>query len=436
MRRLTPIGVVRSERPMSRFALVVLLLAAAACKRPAKVAPPADAPPGRVSPTDIEVVKPIGSANPETVSPTVVRDDMALPPPSEALGAPPADVAGVQLVRVATDLERPVALVAPPDDPRRRLFVVEQVGQIRILENGNLKDGRFLDIRKFVSRDNEQGLLGLAFHPRFAENRKLYINYTDRGGDTHVVEYQVSATDPDRVDLASERPVLRVEQPYSNHNGGHVLFGPDGKLWVGLGDGGAAGDPLKAGQDDKQLLSKMLRIDVDAASPKVEIVAKGLRNPWRYAFDPATGDLYIGDVGQNKWESIFVVPGDKLTGHNFGWSVAEGRHCFERSRCDMASFTPPVADYDHRVGCSVTGGVVYRGKALPGLDGVYFYADYCTAVIRSFRWRPDGIRQHWEWKPILDPQSRLGQISSFGVDHDGEIYLLLLGGDILRLSSR
>lgn len=418
---------------MSRLALLLLVLGLLGCKRPAKVSPPADAV--AVPPTDAELAEPIGSANPE-VPGTVQRDDMPLPPPSEALGAPPADVANLQLVRVAGDFERPVALVAAPGDPRKRLFVVEQVGQIRILENGAVKDGRVLDIRKLVSRDNEQGLLGLAFHPRFAENKKLYIHYTDRGGDTNVVEYQVSATDPDRIDLASERQILRVEQPYSNHNGGHVLFGPDDKLWVGLGDGGAAGDPLKAGQDDKQLLSKMLRIDVDAPRPKVEIVAKGLRNPWRYAFDPATGDLYIGDVGQNKWESIFVVPGDKLTGHNFGWSVAEGRHCYERGRCDMSKFTPPVADYDHTVGCSVTGGVVYRGKALPALDGVYFYADYCTAIIRSFRWRPDGIRQHWEWKPILDPQSRLGQVSSFGVDHDGEIYLLLLGGDILRLSSR
>ncbi|MBZ0234918.1 MAG: PQQ-dependent sugar dehydrogenase [Deltaproteobacteria bacterium] len=417
---------------MSRLALLLLVLGLLGCKRPAKVSPPADAV--AVPPTDAELAEPIGSANPE-VPGTVQRDDMPLPP-SEALGAPPADVANLQLVRVAGDFERPVALVAAPGDPRKRLFVVEQVGQIRILENGAVKDGRVLDIRKLVSRDNEQGLLGLAFHPRFAENKKLYIHYTDRGGDTNVVEYQVSATDPDRIDLASERQILRVEQPYSNHNGGHVLFGPDDKLWVGLGDGGAAGDPLKAGQDDKQLLSKMLRIDVDAPRPKVEIVAKGLRNPWRYAFDPATGDLYIGDVGQNKWESIFVVPGDKLTGHNFGWSVAEGRHCYERGRCDMSKFTPPVADYDHTVGCSVTGGVVYRGKALPALDGVYFYADYCTAIIRSFRWRPDGIRQHWEWKPILDPQSRLGQVSSFGVDHDGEIYLLLLGGDILRLSSR
>jgi glucose/arabinose dehydrogenase len=416
---------------MIRLTLAVLALTLAGCKRPTKVSP-ADA---KLDKPPSDRMTPGGLANP--VSPTTDADvGKALPAPSEELSAPPADVASVTLVPVATGLERPVALVAAPGDARRRLFIVEQVGAIRVLENGAILEGRFLDLRRDVSRENEQGLLGLAFHPRFAENRKLYVNYTDRGGDTHVVEYQVSATDADKVDLRTRREVLRVEQPYSNHNGGHVLFGPDGKLWVGLGDGGAAGDPLKAGQDDKQRLAKMLRIDVDAPTPTVDIAAKGLRNPWRYAFDAATGDLYIGDVGQNAWESIFVVPAAKLTGHNFGWSVAEGRHCYDRSRCDMSAFTPPVADYPHTVGCSVTGGVVYRGKALPGLDGVYFYADYCTAIIRSFRWRPDGIRQHWEWKPILDPDSRLGQVASFGVDHDGEIYMVVLGGDVLRLSPR
>jgi glucose/arabinose dehydrogenase len=307
------------------------------------------------------------------------------------------------------------------------------VGRIRALEGGALGAGVVLDLRRQVSRENEQGLLGLAFHPRFADNGKLYVNYTDRAGDSHVVEYRMAASG-DAVDPASARELLEVDQPYANHNGGNLAFGPDGKLWVGFGDGGAAGDPLKAGQDDKQLLAKLVRLDVDAAKPAPEIVAKGLRNPWRYSFDAATGDLYIGDVGQNAWEQIYVVPADHLTGHNFGWSVAEGRHCYDARTCDRSAFTAPVADYDHTTGCSVTGGVVYRGKALPALAGVYFYADYCTAIIRSFRWRPDGIRQHWEWKPVLDPDSRLGQVSSFGVDHDGEVYLLLLGGDLLKLA--
>ena len=410
--------------PMPRL-VPLLLLAAVACKRPPTQAAPSDgtAPATAVAQPTPDVPAP---APPPPVRP-------ALPPPSEKLAAPPDDVAaGVRLVEVATGLDRPVALVAPPGDPRRRLFVVEQVGRIRILENGKLLRGAFLDLRRDVSRANEQGLLGLAFHPRFVENQRFYVNYTNRAGDTRVVEYRVRADRPDEADLASARDILRVDQPYANHNGGHVLFGPDGKLWVGLGDGGAAGDPLEAGQDDGQLLAKMLRIDVDADKPTPEIVAKGLRNPWRYSFDPATGDLYIGDVGQNAWEQIYVVPSDRLTGHNFGWNVAEGRHCYERRSCDRSRFTPPVTDYGRSAGCSVTGGVVYRGKALPALDGRYFYADYCTAMIRSFRWALDGIREHWEWKPVLDPDSRLGQVSSFGVDHDGEIYLLLLGGDLLR----
>ncbi len=401
-----------------------LLAVLAACKGPDDRNGPI-----RVAPQpQPAAVTPDASSTPPPSAPS-------LPPPSEALSPPPPDIArSVRLVPYASGFDKPVALVAPPGDPRRRLFVVEQVGTIRILENDRPLAGAFLDLRRKVSRGSEQGLLGLAFHPRFVDNRRFYVNYTDARGDTHVVEYQAAATEPDRADPASARELLLVKQPYSNHNGGHVVFGPDGKLWVGLGDGGAAGDPLEAGQDDSVRLAKMLRIDVDAPSPTVQVVAKGLRNPWRYSFDPATGDLYIGDVGQNRWESIYAVPADRLIGHNFGWNVAEGRHCYERRTCDRSRFTAPVADYDHTAGCSVTGGVVYRGKALPALDGVYFYADYCTALIRSFRWRPDGIRQHWEWKPLLDPDSRLGQVSSFGVDHDGEIYLLLLGGDLLRLA--
>jgi glucose/arabinose dehydrogenase len=390
------------------------------CKRPGNRATGADGTPV------------VATVAPRVVPAAVVDAAPApdLPPPSEKLSAPP-DLR-LQLVEVASGLDRPVALVAPPGDTRR-LFVVEQVGRIRVLEDGKLKPGAFLDIKRDVSRANEQGLLGLAFHPRFADNHRLYINFTDRRGDTNIVEYIVDADDPDRASLASARTLLRVEQPYSNHNGGHLVFGPDGKLWIGLGDGGAANDPHEHGQNDRSLLGKMLRLDVDADRAQPEIVAKGLRNPWRYAFDAKTGDLYIGDVGQNAWEMIYVVPAAQLTGHNFGWNVTEGRHCFLRDDCDRSPFTPPVTDYDHRTGCSVTGGVVYRGKAIPELDGVYFYADYCTAIIRSFVWRPDGIRSHWEWKPMLDPASRLSQVSSFGVDHEGELYVLLLGGDLLKL---
>ncbi len=353
------------------------------------------------------------------------------PGPSEVLGPPPAELAGLRLAVVASGFERPVAVVPVPGDARRRLAVVEQVGRIRLLEGGRNAPGALLELRGQVSRANEQGLLGLAFHPRFEDNRKLYVHYTDRTGATRVVEYRLGADDA--VEPASARDLLTVKQPYSNHNGGHLVFGPDGRLWIGRGDGGAAGDPLDAGQDDDTLLGKMLRLDVDAPAARPEIVAKGLRNPWRYSFD-TTGDLYIADVGQDQWESVFVVGADHLTGHNFGWSVAEGRHCFDAEGCDRSTFTAPVANYDHRTGCSITGGVVYRGKAIPALTGVYFYADFCTAIVRSFRWSKSGIRDHWEWKPVLDPEGTLAQISSFGVDHDGELYVVSLGGDLLRFA--
>ncbi len=387
---------------------------------------------------DDAVAKPApstGATTPPTTT-TAAAATTGGPPPSEALGPPPAALAGsLRLAVVASGLARPVALVTAPGDLRRRLFVVEQPGRVRVLVDGALVPRPVLDLTGKVSTGNEQGLLGLAFHPGFATNHKLYVDFTDRAGDTHVVEYQL-ADGSDAVDPATAREVFTIEQPYSNHNGGNLVFGPDGRLWIGLGDGGAAGDPAGAGQDDGNLLAKMLRLDVDTAGARPEIVGKGLRNPWRYSFDAATGDLYIGDVGQNLWESVYVVPADHLTGHNFGWSVAEGRHCYDAATCDRRAFTAPVADYGHDVGCSITGGAVYRGKAIPALAGVYFYADFCTAIIRSFRWAKDGIRDHWEWKPALDPDGTLSQISSFGVDRDGELYLLSLTGDVYRLQPR
>jgi glucose/arabinose dehydrogenase len=364
--------------------------------------------------------------------------DPDLPPPSEALGAVPDDLAGkVGLEVVATGLDRPVLVTFAPGDSRQRLFVVEQhVARIRTIEGGKLSKKAFLSLKGKVSTDNEQGLLGLAFHPRFAENGRLFVYYTDDGDDIRVEEYTVDASDPDKVDPSTRKEIFFQKHPYSNHNGGHLEFGPDGKLYLGLGDGGGGGDPLEAGQDRDTKLAKLLRIDVDAKKPKAEIVAIGLRNPWRFDFDSKTGDLYIGDVGQDAWESVYVVGAGEIDGKNFGWSVSEGRHCFEKRRCDMSKFTPPVADYPRDEGCSVTGGVVYRGAAIPELDGVYFYADYCIGWIRSFRWEPDGIRQHWEWRPVLDPESQLSQISSFGLDHAGEVHVISLDGTIWKLVPR
>lgn len=354
--------------------------------------------------------------------------------PSPRLAPVPKEVAAlVKLERVARGLDSPLALESAPGDHSGRLFVVERGGRIRILRGGRLDAEPFLDLRRRVSRNHdERGLLGLAFHPGFASNGRFYVNFTDREGDTRVLEMRVSAGDPDRADPASERAIFGLEQPYANHNGGGLEFGPDGKLWIGTGDGGAAGDPKRAGQDRKQLLGKMLRVDVDGKKPVAEIMLMGVRNPWRFAFDARTGDLYIGDVGQDRWEEVDVVPAAGLRGGNLGWSQMEASHCY-RKGCKPDRYLAPAIEYDHQTGCSVTGGEVYRGKAIPELDGVYFYADYCTALVRSFRWARGAVYQHWNWKPVLDPDFRLSTVASFGHDADGELYLVTLDGVIYKL---
>ncbi len=362
----------------------------------------------------------------------------AYPATVSAVAPVPRELARlVGLERVAVGLDKPLALEVAPGDETGRLFVVERGGRIRLLRGGALAPQPFLDVSNLVSRNHdERGLLGLAFHPDHARNGRFYIDYTDRQGNTRVVEYRVSAASPDRADPASARLVFRLDQPYANHNGGGLEFGPDGRLWIGTGDGGAAGDPLHAGQDGKRLLAKMLRVDVDRRDPAPEVVEIGLRNPWRYAFDRATGDLYIGDVGQDRWEEVDVVAAADIAGANLGWSEAEGNHCYRRT-CDLGRFVPPAVEYSHRAGCSVTGGEVYHGRALPELDGVYFYADYCTALVRSFRWsRERGAVQHWEWRPVLDPDSRLSTIASFGHDAAGELHIVSLDGAIYKLVRR
>jgi glucose/arabinose dehydrogenase len=368
---------------------------------------------------------------------------VAPPPGSPDLQAVPPEVASkVALRELVHGLARPVLLVAAPGDPRKRLFIVEQRGAIRILAGGKLLPRPFFTIGN-LSNGNEQGLLGLAFHPQFATNGRLYVNYTSADMATHIVEYRISATDPDIVDPATAREIIRIAQPFSNHNGGNLLFGPDGKLYTGMGDGGSAGDPHGNGQNPRALLGKILRFDVEAQPPAPEIVHLGSRNPWRFWFDARTSALYIGDVGQNLWENVYVVASDGVQ-HNFGWNVVEGNHCFAARTCDGTPFTPPVADYPHAQGCSITGGVTYHGSALPVLEGRYFYADYCTGLLRSFVWThdpssptaPGWIRDHWDWKPAIDRASVLQEISSFGVDGDGEIYVVELTGAIYQLVPR
>lgn len=350
--------------------------------------------------------------------------------PPDGSGEPPE----LRLVSVAGGLTAPVHLTAPPGDAR--LFVVEQPGRIRIIENGALRGEPFLDITANVGSGGERGLLGLAFHPDYASNGYFFVDYTDRGGDTRIERYRVSP-DPNRADPASAKLILTVQQPFANHNGGLVAFGPDGMLYIGLGDGGSGGDPLGHGQNRGTLLGSLLRIDADGGDPyaipagnpfvgqagaRPEIWAYGLRNPWRFAFDREAGMLYIADVGQNRLEEINAVS-TSTAGINFGWNVMEGTECYAGPGCSTAGLTLPVLEYDHGEGCSVTGGMVYRGDALPVLNGHYFYADFCRGWIRSFRLENGSPRDQREW-----PLGDVGQILSFGEDSAGELYVLATSG--------
>ncbi len=367
---------------------------------------------------------------------------MASLAPRSAPAAPapvPTPATGLALERVASGLSDPLYVTAPAGDAR--LFVVEQSGRIRIVKAGRLLPTPFLDLTDRLRAGGEQGLLSAAFHPRYPANGFLYVNYTDRGGDTRVERYSVSR-DPDRADPSSAKLVLMVEQPFANHNGGLVMFGPDGMLYVGMGDGGSGGDPFGHGQNRATLLGKMLRIDVDRGDPyavppdnpfvgragmRGEIWAYGLRNPWRFCFDPPTGLLYIADVGQNRWEEIDVMPADRA-GLDYGWNVLEGDHCYRSRDCDRSGRVAPVVEYGHGDGCSVTGGFVYRGKRMPNLAGHYFYADYCNAWIRSFKYEGGAVTDHREWRGIGP-----GQITSFGQDGAGELYVCSSDGTVHRL---
>jgi glucose/arabinose dehydrogenase len=342
--------------------------------------------------------------------------------------------------QVAGDLNSPVGF-DNAGDGSGRLFILEQPGRILILKDGNTLAPPFLDIRDRVGRrGSEQGLLGLAFHPRYAENGFFYVNYTDLNGDTNISRFSVDGANPDIADPSSEKRLMFVEQPYPNHNGGSVVFGPDGYLYLGLGDGGAGGDPQGNAQSTDTLLGKILRIDINSGDPYTippdnpfagggglpEIWAYGLRNPWRFSFDPLLGDVYIGDVGQNAWEEIDYLPAGSSPGANFGWDRQEGLHHFEGVNLGD-NFIDPVAEYDHSQGCSVTGGVVYRGSNLAGWQGVYLYGDYCSGRVWGLLHTPDG-----NWQNELLFQTGMS-ISSFGVDESGEVYLLDHNGSVYRL---
>lgn len=340
-----------------------------------------------------------------------------------AAGSLSAGTTSPRLVPVARGLSSPVYVIQAPGEPGR-LYVVEQAGRIRIVQNGRVRS-TFLDIRPLVeSSGNEQGLLGLAFSPQYARNRTFYVNYTARpDGHTAVVRYRAANG---RAVTGSAQVVLSVEQPYSNHNGGHLLFGPDGKLWVGLGDGGAGGDPENRAQNPDSRLGKMLRLDVRRARPEPEVVAIGLRNPWRYSFDRRTRDLWIGDVGQGEIEEIDRLPRGTTGLVNFGWDVYEGTSRFEDKSLGPGRLIQPVAQYTHAEGCSVTGGYVYRGTAIPRLAGRYVYGDYCSGRVWSMPANGRSVRR----EPVEVPE-----LSSFGENLAGDqLYAVSRAGTVYRFA--
>jgi glucose/arabinose dehydrogenase len=343
-----------------------------------------------------------------------------------APGTPQApERSALSLRQVASGLDSPLHLAAPRSEPGR-LYVVEQAGRIRVLENGRVLPEPFLDIRERIRSGGEQGLLSVAFHPRYAQNRRFYVNYTDRNGDTRVVEFRSNG---ERALPDTARQLLFVEQPYANHNGGLVAFGPNGKLYVGMGDGGAGGDPENRAQNLGTLLGKFVSIDVDRQGAQPQIEALGLRNPWRFSWDRSTRDLYIGDVGQNGFEEINFVRRGTTGLINYGWDVYEGRARYEDKQPSRGRLVFPIAVYRNgQDGCSVTGGFVYRGRSIPAARGRYFYGDFCSGTIWSVRvvdGKTRGLRRE---------RIRVGSLASFGEDARGELYVVSLDGTVSRLA--
>jgi len=348
----------------------------------------------------------------------------------------------LDLQTVAEGFEAPLG-VTHAGDGSGRLFVVEQTGAIHILSDGKVLGEPFLDVRESVVAGGEQGLLGLAFHPAYSRNGRFFINYTDVNGDTVVAEVQTS-NDPNVANGGSVTPLLQINQPYANHNGGQLAFGPDGYLYIATGDGGSAGDPEGNGQNTEALLGKLLRVDVDSGDGygipddnpfangggAPEVWAYGLRNPWRFSFDNETDELWIADVGQGDFEEINKSRPDR-GGLNYGWNVMEGSECFEGVDCDPDDMVLPVSGYTHDAGCSVTGGYVYRGTEYPTLTGGYVFGDYCSGTI----WGIDARAGRFT-EPVELMESGLS-ISSFGTDEEGELYLTdLSGGRLLQVVAR
>src|SRR5262245_11261116 len=304
------------------------------------------------------------------------------------------------------------------------MYVVEQRGTIRVIDRGRLRPGFFLDIRRLVLAGGEQGLLGLAFHPNYATNHRFYVHYTNRSGDTRIFEYRSNGT---RALPGSARQIFALDDPYPNHNGGDLVFGPDGLLYVGMGDGGSGGDPEDRAQNIDSLFGKLFTIAVNRAGAQPTIVALGLRNPWRYSFDRRTGDLYIADVGQGNSEEVDYQPRSSTGLVNYGWDIFEGRSRFEETAQGPGRLVAPIAQYSHAQGCSVTGGDVYRGTQMPTYVGRYLYGDYCSGIVWSLKvvnGRAAGLRR----EPF-----RVDRLTSFGEDTAGELWVTSHNGTVYRL---
>jgi glucose/arabinose dehydrogenase len=420
-----------------RIAVAVLLFSIAGCTinstgqiETAGTIPP---PTATIFPVAVEQASPLPQANSlpaETVTPTT--------------GLSANTLANVHIVlrQISTEVVLPIALAAPPNDSER-IYVAEKVGQIQILQNNAVNQSAFLDITDRVrSTASEQGLLDFVFDPEYPVNGFFYVDYTDSRGNTVISRF--TATDPDFADEGSEEVILQVAQPAGNHNGGQLAFGPDGYLYIALGDGGLANDAFGNAQNGRTLLGSILRIDVHGGTPYSipqdnpfinnpnildEIWDYGVRNPWRFSFDRLTGDLYIADVGQGQYEEVDFEPAASGGGHNYGWPIMEGVHCFQNVPCDVNAFVPPVTEYTHGEGCSITGGYVYRGQQFPSMEGIYFFGDYCSGIIWGLLRVDDGT---WEVARLLE--SGL-QLSSFGEDHAGELYALDLNGGLYQIVS-
>jgi glucose/arabinose dehydrogenase len=373
---------------------------------------------------------------------SAVQHEVATGGGTSTVKQPAQDSRGVRLVRIGR-FDSPLYITSPPGDTHR-LFVVEQTGKIRVIVNGERRSRPFLDLTGDIVSGGEQGLLSMAFAPDYAHSGRFYVDFTDRNGDSRVQQFQRSKRDPNRADRSSRKQVLFLNQPYPNHNGGLLLFGPDKHLYVGFGDGGSAGDPQNRAQNLDSLLGKILRIDPrpgggydsPTSNPFVgragrdEIYTYGMRNPWRFSFDRKNGDLYIGDVGQNAYEEIDYAARDGARGRDFGWSCFEARHRYNASR-SCPSPTAPVLEFSHAGGgCSVTGGVVVRDPGLPSLAGRYLYGDFCKGQVRSLR--ISGGRATGDRSLGLDVPS----LSSFGEDARGRVYATSLNGPVYRLRAR